>query len=184
MQIIKTGIDGLLELIPTVHTDTRGWFFEFYKYDQFNDLGIPNKFTQENVSFSKKGVIRGLHFQLPPWQQAKLVSVLSGKVLDVVVDLRKGSPTFGNSYTCTLDSERHNLLMVPEGFAHGFAALEDSLFLYKSSNIYNRDFESGILYNDPQLNISWPFTNPILSEKDEKLPTLHELLGKSLISQV
>ncbi len=184
MQIIKTGIEGLLEIIPTVYNDTRGWFFEFYKQDEFHNLDMPYKFTQENVSFSKKGVIRGMHFQLPPWQQAKLVSVLSGKVLDVVVDLRKGSPTFGNSHTCTLDAERHNLLMVPEGFAHGFAALEDSLFLYKSSNIYNPDFESGILYNDPQLNISWPFTNPILSEKDGKLPTLHELLGKSLISQV
>lgn len=184
MELIKTGIEGLLEIIPTVYHDKRGWFFEFYKEEPFQKLGITYKFTQENISFSQKGVIRGLHFQLPPWQQAKLVSVLSGKVVDIVVDLRKGSPTFGKSHTCVLDSEKHNLLMVPEGFAHGFAALDDSLFLYKSSNIYNRDFESGIRWNDSSLNIQWPFDNPILSDKDQLLPTFQELLRKSVISPV
>lgn len=184
MQIIKTGIEGLLELVPEVYHDNRGWFFEFYKQEPFLNHGISYKFTQENISFSQKGVIRGLHFQLAPWQQAKLVSVLSGKVVDVVVDLRKGSPTFGKTHTCVLDSERHNLLMVPEGFAHGFASLEDSLFLYKSSNVYNRDFESGIRWDDPDLNIQWPLTNPVLSEKDQKLTTLQELLRKSVISRV
>ena len=183
MEIIKTGIEGLLEIIPDVYTDHRGWFFEFYKQEPFHNLGIPYSFPQDNISFSKKGVIRGLHFQLPPWQQAKLVSALSGKVLDVVVDLRKGSPTFGKTHMCELDATRHNLLMVPEGFAHGFAALEDSVFLYKSSNLYNRDFESGIVWNDPDLNIQWPFANPALSEKDQKLTTLHELLRKSVISR-
>ncbi len=184
MKIIKTGIEGLLEIIPEVYHDKRGWFLEFYKEEPFHSHGIPYKFTQENISFSQKGVIRGLHFQLAPWQQAKLVSVLSGKVMDVVVDLRKGSPTFGKTHTCVLDAEQHNLLMVPEGFAHGFAALEDSLFLYKSSNVYNRDFESGIVWNDPHLNIQWPFENHMLSEKDKKLTTFHELLRKSVISQV
>jgi dTDP-4-dehydrorhamnose 3,5-epimerase len=184
MQIIKTGIAGLLEIIPEVYHDKRGWFFEFYKEGPFHERDIPYKFTQENISFSQKGVIRGLHFQLAPWQQAKLVSVLSGKVLDIVVDLRKGSPTFGKTHTCLLDDKRHNLLMVPEGFAHGFAALEDSLFLYKSSNIYNRDFESGIRWNDPTLNIEWPFTNPVLSEKDQQLASFQELLIKSVISPV
>lgn len=183
MQIIKTGIEGLLEIIPEVYYDNRGWFFEFYKQVPFHNLGITYKFTQENISFSKKGVIRGLHFQQLPWQQAKLVSVLSGKVVDAVVDLRKGSPTFGKTHLCELDAARHNMLMVPEGFAHGFAAVEDSLFLYKSSNIYNRDFESGIVWNDPHLNIQWPFTNPVLSEKDQKLATFNELLRKSVISQ-
>jgi dTDP-4-dehydrorhamnose 3,5-epimerase len=183
MQILKTNMDGLVEIVPQVYQDNRGWFLEFYKEKPFHELGIVDKFTQENISFSKKGVVRGMHFQLPPWQQAKLVSVLQGKVLDVVVDLRKNSPTFGQHHTVVLDSEKHNLLMVPEGFAHGFAALEDSLFLYKNSNTYNRDFECGVLWNDPQLNIKWPFTNPILSEKDEKLPLLEELLRKSLISQ-
>jgi dTDP-4-dehydrorhamnose 3,5-epimerase len=184
MQIIKTGIEGLLEIIPEVYHDKRGWFFEFYKEVPFHQLGIPYKFTQENISFSQKGVIRGLHFQLAPWQQAKLVSVLTGKVVDIVVDLRKGSPTFGKTHTCVLDDQRRNLLMVPEGFAHGFAALEDSLFLYKSSNLYNRDFESGILWSDPTLNIQWPFTNPVLSEKDQQLATFQELLIKSVISPV
>jgi len=184
MQIIKTGIEGLLEIVPEIYHDNRGWFFEFYKEKLFHRQGIEYEFTQENISFSKKGVIRGLHFQLQPWQQAKLVSVLSGKVVDVVVDLRRGSVTFGKTHACVLDAERHNLLMVPEGFAHGFAALEDSLFLYKSSNAYNRDFESGIVWNDPHLNIQWPFTNPVLSEKDQKLTTFHELLRKSVISQV
>ncbi len=184
MQIIQTGIAGLLEIIPQVYHDNRGWFLEFYKEALFREHGIQYKFSQENVSYSQKGVVRGLHFQQEPWQQAKLVSVLQGKVMDVAVDLRKGSATFGKSYTCILDSERHNLLMVPEGFAHGFASLEDSLFLYKSSGTYNRDAESGILWNDPDLKIKWPFDNPILSDKDTKLSTFQELLRKSLISQV
>src|SRR5262245_57609198 len=111
MQIIQTGIEGLLEIVPQVYHDMRGWFFEFYKEEPFNKHGIHYKFSQENISFSQKGVIRGLHFQLPPHQQAKLVSVLQGKVVDVVVDLRKGSPTFGKSHACVLDSQRHNLLM-------------------------------------------------------------------------
>lgn len=184
MQIIQTRIAGLLEIIPQVYHDNRGWFFEFYKEAPFREHGISYTFSQENVSFSQKGVVRGLHFQHNPWQQAKLVSVLQGKVMDIVVDLRKGSATFGESYSCILDDVRHNLLMVPDGFAHGFAALEDSVFLYKSSGPYNREAESGILWNDPDLNIQWPFDNPILSEKDMKLPTLNELLRKSLISQV
>lgn len=184
MQIVKTAIEGLLEITPVVYYDTRGWFLEFYKEDPFHTMGITYNFTQENISFSKKGVLRGLHFQRAPWQQAKLVSVLSGKVMDVVVDLRPGSATFGKTHTCILDSEKRNMLMVPEGFAHGFAALEDSLFLYKSSSTYNRDFESGIVWNDPELNIQWPFANPVLSEKDQKLPTLQELLRKSVISRI
>jgi dTDP-4-dehydrorhamnose 3,5-epimerase len=182
MQIVKTKMNGLVEIIPQVYHDNRGWFLEFYKEIPFHQMGIADKFTQENISFSKKGVIRGLHFQLPPWQQAKLVSVLSGKVWDIVVDLRKNSPTFGQTHSVVLDSEKHNILMVPEGFAHGFAALEDSLFLYKNSNTYNRDFECGLLWNDPDLKIDWPFGDPILSEKDQKLMPFQELLRKSLIS--
>lgn len=184
MQIIQTGIEGLLEIQPKVFEDSRGWFFEFYKNETFRDAGISYNFNQENISFSKKGVIRGLHFQRSPWAQAKLVSVLSGKVLDVVVDIRKGSQTFGKTFSCVLDSSKHNLLMVPDGFAHGFAALEDSVFFYKISNVYNREAESGIIWNDPQLKIDWPFTNPILSEKDQKLETLDDLLRKSVISRI
>lgn len=183
MQVIKTGIKELIEIVPEVYTDSRGWFFELYKDVDFLNAGITYNFGQENISFSRKGVVRGLHFQKPPHEQAKLVSVLSGKVLDVVVDLRKGSETFGQVHTCLLESEKHNMLMVPEGFAHGFASLEDSIFIYKSSNVYYREAEGGIFWNDPQLNIPWPYKDPILSEKDRNLPTLEELLRKSLISR-
>jgi len=183
MQIIETGIKDLVEIIPTVYHDSRGWFYEFYKNEVFHQAGITYSFSQENISFSKRGVVRGMHFQLPPYEQAKLVSVLQGKVLDVVVDLRKGSETFGKVYTCELDAEKHNLLMVPEGFAHGFAAQEDSIFLYKTSNLYNRDAECGIRWDDPTLSIQWPLADPLLSDKDRNLPSFDELLRKSLISR-
>ena len=181
MEIKATGFEGLIEIIPTVFTDNRGWFFEFYKEEAFRAMDINYKFVQENESFSKKGVIRGLHMQLPPYAQAKLVTVISGKVLDVVVDLRSGSKTFKKVYYCMLDGESRKLLMVPEGFAHGFAALEDSLFFYKCSSAYNRSAETGVLWNDPELNIDWQVENPILSEKDLQLPTLSDLLRKSVI---
>lgn len=183
MQIIQTGIEGLVEIIPAVFNDDRGWFFEFYKADRFISNGITYNFVQENQSFSKKGVIRGLHMQLEPHAQAKLVSVISGKVLDVVADLRAGSKTFGKVYYCELDAARHNMLMVPEGFAHGFAALEDSIFFYKCSNLYNKESETGVAWNDPELKIDWRVSNPIISEKDRILPTLDELLRKSVISR-
>jgi len=183
MQLKETGFDGLVELIPNVFHDDRGWFFEFYKESTFRQLGIDMKFPQENLSFSQKGVIRGLHFQLPPFAQAKLATVISGCVLDVVVDLRKGSKTFGQVYECQLDSKRKNMLLVPEGFAHGFAALEDSIFSYKCSNVFDKPSECGILWKDPHLNIQWPVKDPIVSEKDKLLPTFTELLRNSVISQ-
>jgi dTDP-4-dehydrorhamnose 3,5-epimerase len=183
MQIKTTGIDGLVEITPTVFHDDRGWFYEFYKEETFRKNGITTRFVQENQSYSKKGVIRGLHLQLPPYQQAKLVTVISGKVMDVVVDIRKGSKTFGQVYYCLLEAGKHNMLMVPEGFAHGFAALEDSIFFYKCSDFYNRESETGIVWNDPQLKIDWPVANPIISEKDGILPTMDELLRKSVISR-
>lgn len=183
MEIKQTGIEDLVEIIPAVYHDDRGWFYEFYKEDTFHKHGITYKFVQENQSFSKKGVVRGLHMQLGKHAQAKLVSVISGKVLDVVADVRQGSKTFGQVYYCELDGNRHNMLMVPEGFAHGFVALEDSVFFYKCSNLYNKESESGIVWDDPDLAISWKVTDPILSEKDRKLPTLQELLRKSLISR-
>jgi dTDP-4-dehydrorhamnose 3,5-epimerase len=184
MQIIPTGFDGLFEIIPPVYEDSRGWFFEFYKQSAFQRAGITEQFTQENISFSRRGVIRGMHFQLPPFEQAKLVGVLQGEVLDAVADLRSNSPTFGKVFTCVLSATKHNMLMVPAGFAHGFAALTDTIFIYKTTQPYNPAAEQGIRWNDPQLNISWPFDSPILSEKDRHLPTLAELLGKSVISRV
>jgi dTDP-4-dehydrorhamnose 3,5-epimerase len=183
MQLKETGIDGLVELIPQVYHDNRGWFFEFYKEPALTQLGIHIKFPQENVSFSQKGVIRGLHFQQPPFAQAKLATVLSGSVLDVVVDLRPASGTFGKVYECQLDSKRKNMLLVPEGFAHGFAALEDSIFFYKCSNVFNKSSESGIRWNDRTLNIKWPVKEPIVSDKDMLLPTFEELLRNSVISR-
>lgn len=182
MQVKETGIDGLVEIFPAIFKDDRGWFYEFYNEKTFHNAGITHKFVQENTSFSKKGVIRGLHFQNAPYAQGKLVSVAHGKVLDVVVDLRKESKTYKQVYYCTLDSERRNMLMVPEGFAHGFAALEDSIFTYKCTNFYHKASESGIVWNDPQLNIQWPFNNPIVSEKDNILPTLEQILGNSVTS--
>lgn len=183
MQVKETPIQGLIEIFPDVYNDERGWFYEFYKDQTFKAAGIEYLFVQENQSFSKKGVIRGLHFQTAPYAQAKLASVIQGRVLDVVVDLRPSSITFGQVYTCILDSERRNMLMVPDGFAHGFSALEDTIFFYKCSNVYNKSAESGIIFNDPQLNINWQVRNPIVSEKDLQLPTLEELLRKSVISQ-
>lgn len=183
MQVVETPFEGLVEIIPTVYKDDRGWFYEFYKEQNFKAAGIDYTFLQENQSFSKKGVIRGLHFQRQPHAQAKLVSVISGKVLDVVVDLRPASKTFGEVYYCELDSERHNMLMVPDGFAHGFSALEDSIFFYKCSRVFHKESESGIIWNDPQLEINWQVDTPIVSEKDQLLPTLEELLRNSLISR-
>lgn len=182
MEVIKTPIEGLVEIIPAVYPDERGWFYEFYKEDTFQKAGIHYKFPQENQSFSRKGVVRGLHMQMPPYAQAKLVTVLAGSVLDVVVDLRAGSATFGQVYYCLLESKRHNMLMVPEGFAHGFSAQEDAVFFYKCSNVYHKASEQGVVWNDPQLNIDWRVKDPIVSEKDRELPTLDELIRKSVIS--
>jgi len=183
MELKETGFSGLVELLPTIYPDDRGWFYEFHKDSTLEALGIDVQFLQENISFSKKNVIRGLHFQRAPYAQAKLATVISGRVLDVVVDLRTGSATFGKVYTCELDSISKKMLLVPEGFAHGFAALEDSIFFYKCSNVFDKPSESGILWNDPQLNIEWPVANPIVSDKDKLLPTFEELLRNSVISR-
>ncbi len=183
MQVKPTSIEELVEIFPSVYDDNRGWFIEFYKEEVFRNHNINYVFVQENLSFSKKGVVRGLHMQLEPFAQAKLVSVIQGKVLDVVVDLRKGSKTFAQVYYCLLEGSRHNMLMVPPGFAHGFAALEDSVFFYKCSNHYDKASETGLIWSDSQLNIDWQISSPIISEKDHQLPTLAELLRKSVISR-
>ncbi|MEQ8363938.1 MAG: dTDP-4-dehydrorhamnose 3,5-epimerase [Cyclobacteriaceae bacterium] len=182
MEITTTPIKGLIEITPKVFPDTRGWFFEFYKDISFKDIDPSVHFVQENISFSKKGVIRGLHLQRTPFAQAKLVAVIKGKVLDVVVDLRKRSDTFGKIFTRVLDDEKHNMLYVPEGFAHGISALEDSYFFYKCSSSYSPKHEVGIIWNDPKLGIDWQISDPIVSQKDQALPSLDELLIKSVIS--
>lgn len=169
-------IKGTFEIIPNIFKDERGYFFESYNNEIFKKLNINDNFNQDNQSFSKKGVVRGLHLQKRPYEQAKLVRVLSGKVLDVIVDIRKESKTYGEYLMIELSSEKNNMLYIPEGFAHGFVALEDSIFSYKCSNIYNKDSELGINPFDKTLNINWNIENPIVSEKDLNLPYFNEFI--------
>ncbi len=178
MQIRETSIAGLVEIFPRVFNDDRGFFFESYNEELFKNLGLPTNFVQDNQSFSKKGVVRGLHFQNAPFAQGKLVRVISGSVLDVAVDIRPDSPTFGKHEVFVLRSDTNNMAYVPEGFAHGFVALEDSVFSYKCTNLYSKISESGILWNDADLGIDWGVANPIVSEKDLILPTFEALFGK------
>jgi len=175
MEIRKTSIEGLIEIFPRIFQDERGYFLETYSVKAFADAGLEMTFVQDNLSFSKKGVVRGLHFQNAPFAQGKLVRVITGKVLDIAVDIRPNSPTFGKWESFVLDAERANMAYVPEGFAHGFAALENSLFSYKCTNVYDKDSESGILWNDKDLAIDWQIINPIISEKDELLSTFSTL---------
>ena len=167
MEIIKTKIEGLLIIEPTVFKDDRGYFFESYNEQRFKELGITDDFVQDNQSCSQKGVVRGLHFQKPPFAQAKLVRVLRGAVLDFAVDIRKGSPTYGQYVSTLLTADNFRQFYLPTGFAHGFAALEDdTVFAYKCSAFYNKASEGCILFNDKDLNIDWQGENPITSEKD------------------
>lgn len=178
MKIIETHIEGLIEVLPDVYSDNRGWFTEVYQQEKFHALGIKENFIQDNLSFSKQGVIRGLHFQLDPFAQAKMVRVFSGRVLDVVVDVRKNSKTFGHTYSCELNAEKQNILFIPAGFAHGFAALTDAMFYYKCSNVYNKTAEAGIIWNDKDLQIDWKIEKPIISDKDTQLPSFKEILAR------
>ena len=168
MQIIYTPIEGLVILEPRIFHDTRGYFYESYNQQKMSELGIDTIFVQDNQSYSQKGVIRGLHFQRPPFAQAKLVRVIKGKVLDVAVDIRKGSPTYGQHYSVLLTGDNHRQFFIPEGFAHGFVALEDnSIFTYKCFQFYHTEAEMSIRYNDPILNIDWGLDEaPIMTEKD------------------
>jgi len=160
-------ISGLKLLQPSIFQDARGYFFESYNYETFKKLGIEDVFVQDNQSFSKKNVIRGLHFQAPPFAQAKLVRVMKGAVMDVAVDLRKNSPTYGQHFSVELNEENQLQLYIPVGFAHGFAALEENTILaYKCSNIYHKDSERSIVFDDKDLNIHWNIENPIVTEKD------------------
>lgn len=178
MQIRETSIAGLVEIFPRVFEDERGAFFESYNKDAFEKAGLPTNFVQDNQSFSVKGVLRGLHFQNAPFAQGKLVRVIKGRVIDVAVDIRPDSPTFGKYEIFELDAVRNNMAYVPEGFAHGFAALEDSIFSYKCTNLYNKVSESGIIWNDPTLGIDWGIKNPIVSEKDIELESFQSVFSK------
>jgi len=160
-------IPGLKILQPNIFHDNRGYFFESYNHETFKNLGIEEVFVQDNQSHSKKNVIRGLHFQVPPFAQAKLVRVIKGAALDVAVDLRKESPTYGQHFSVILSEENQLQFYIPVGFAHGFATLEeDTIFAYKCSNVYHKDSEKSILFNDKDLNINWNITSPIVADKD------------------
>lgn len=177
MAFHKTDIPGLLVFEPKVFEDSRGYFFESYNEKDFREAGIDFRWVQDNQSSSAYGVIRGLHYQLPPYEQSKLVRVLRGKILDVVVDIRKGSPTFGKSYCKVLSAKNKKQLFIPKGFAHGFSVLsEKAEVLYKCDGFYNKEAEAGIIYCDPALNIDWriPGKDALISDKDKLLPILKE----------
>lgn len=170
MEIIEEPLPGVKLLKPKVFHDDRGYFYESYNKATFKKIGIAVDFVQDNESLSQKGVVRGLHFQYGEFAQAKLVSVAKGAVLDVVADIRKNSPTYGKYYAVELNDENKYRLFIPEGFAHGFATLKNNtLFTYKCSAFYNPKHEGGIMFNDPDLNVDWPFNNPEISPKDKNL---------------
>jgi dTDP-4-dehydrorhamnose 3,5-epimerase len=167
MEIIETKIKGLLIIQPKVFADDRGYFFESYNEIVFKNNGVDVNFLQDNQSLSNTGVLRGLHFQAPPFAQGKLVRVITGAVLDVAVDIRKNSPTYGQNITIELTEENKTMFYIPPGFAHGFATLRDNtIFSYKCTNVYNKASEGTIQWNDSDLKIDWNMTNPILSDKD------------------
>jgi dTDP-4-dehydrorhamnose 3,5-epimerase len=177
MQVLQTKISGLLIIEPDIFNDHRGYFFESYNKEKYKAHGISADFVQDNVSSSVRGVIRGLHYQLGPYAQAKLIQVLKGKVLDVAVDLRQGSPTFGQHVAIEISEESHRQFFVPRGFAHGFSVLSrEVIFSYKCDNVYNKESERGINYRDPSLNIDWqiPEEEAIVSGKDQVFPSLKE----------
>ena len=176
MDIIKTKIPGLLIIKPDVFEDERGYFFESYNRDKFVSEGIDNVFIQDNESKSMKGVLRGLHFQNPPYEQGKLVRVMKGAVIDVAVDIRKNSPTYGQWDSIELTESNKIMYWVPPGMAHGFVTLEDeTIFFYKCTNLFNKASEGSIRWNDPNLNVNWGLSNPIISEKDKIAPFFNEL---------
>ena len=167
MEVLETRIKDLLIIKPKVFEDARGYFFESYNEAIFKQNGIDLNFIQDNQSLSNAGVLRGLHFQAPPFAQGKLVRVIIGAVLDVAVDIRKNSPTYGQNVTIELNEENKTMFYIPPGFAHGFLTLRDNtIFSYKCTNLYNKASEGTVLWNDKDININWNITNPILSEKD------------------
>ena len=178
MKFIKTDISDVYIIEPSVFGDDRGYFLESFNLDKFEENVCPIKFVQDNESKSSKGVLRGLHFQKPPFNQAKLVRCIEGNVMDVAVDIRKGSPTYGKHVAVELSGENKRQLFVPRGFAHGFAVLSESaVFAYKVDNTYAPEYDSGIRYDDTELNIDWGFSDEEvqLSEKDKNLVNFIDL---------
>ncbi|MBI1907953.1 dTDP-4-dehydrorhamnose 3,5-epimerase [Candidatus Uhrbacteria bacterium] len=176
MNVTPTPIQGLLVVEPQVFSDDRGFFYEVWNADKFAALGLPSEFPQDNHSYSVKGVLRGLHFQLPPKPMGKLVRCTRGKVWDVAVDLRKASPTYMRHFAIELSAENKKMLWMPAGFAHGFYALEECEVLYKCTHTYDKAGDGNVAWNDPELNVPWPLAGePTLSPRDQAAPKLAEL---------
>jgi dTDP-4-dehydrorhamnose 3,5-epimerase len=175
MNIKKTALPDVLVIEPEVFSDQRGYFMETFNSLAYRETGIKKDFVQDNVSFSKKSVLRGLHFQYPH-PQGKLVQVVIGEVMDVAVDIRTGSPTFGKWVSETLSEVNNRQIYIPPGFAHGFYVISHTaVFQYKCTDLYNPSADGGILWNDPDINIDWPSDTPVLSDKDARLPRLKDI---------
>ena len=180
MRKIETKIRGVYIIEPDCYGDSRGWFMETYNEAKFHEMGIDNVFVQDNMSYSaQKGTLRGLHYQKAPYSQTKLVRCTKGKVIDVAVDIRKGSPTYGKWVSCELTAENKRMFFIPKGMAHGFLTLTDGVeFQYKCDELYNKESEGGIRYNDPTINVDWGSLlngiEPVLSEKDKVAPLLQD----------
>ena len=182
LERIESSLPGVCELRPKVYRDGRGFFMETFHTARFHEIGITPTFVQDNHSCSRKGTLRGLHYQLRH-PQAKLCRVVEGEVLDVVLDIRGGSPHFGKWTSVLLSAERQNQIYIPHGFAHGFLALSETVhFLYKCSDYYHSEDEHGVAWNDPELAIAWGIAGPVVSEKDAKLPRLSEIAQELLPS--
>ena len=178
-KIERTRIDGLVLINKLNHVDSRGSFSEIFKKSLFMEIGIPFNFVQDNQVYSLKNTLRGLHYQIHPFVQGKLVNVIDGKIFDVAVDLRQGSTTYGNWQSFILDSKENKMLYIPEGFAHGYSTMSnEALVSYKTTSEYSSDSESGIIWNDGDLAINWPTPEPILSPKDLLLPGFTDVSGK------
>ncbi len=177
----QTPLKNVWLIKPQVHSDNRGTFLETFRESLFREHGLEFEYVQDNVSTSLKGTIRGLHYQLPPASQAKLILVPHGRILDVAVDMRQNSPTFGQHYTTELSSENRFMILIPSGFAHGFSVLSDeATVFYKCNNYYNKELERGVRWDDPDLGIEWGVENPVISNKDKKQPLFSELDSQDL----
>jgi dTDP-4-dehydrorhamnose 3,5-epimerase len=177
MEVKHYQINGLIEFQPRIFKDERGLFFESFRQDILLNEGIEKQFVQDNQSFSYKNVLRGIHFQKKPHEQAKLIRVVYGKALDIAVDLRPDSPTFGMHQAVILDAVENNMFYIPEGFGHGFLAIENCILQYKCTAYYHPASDSGIIWDDPDLKIDWKIDEPILSAKDAALPTFKAFIG-------
>lgn len=181
MQFEKTSLDKVWLIKPKIFEDKRGHFLESFREEVFKKKGVEYNFVQDNISTSTKGAVRGLHYQLPPYSQAKLVMAIYGEILDVAVDIRKDSPTFGKYFSTVLNDQNRYMMLVPSGFAHGFSVLsEKATVAYKCNQYYQKESERGVRWNDPALQIDWKTKSPILSEKDKKQPLLKDIQHNEL----